>query len=95
MGIQASGQRVSGEKSLRVDVHVRPACNILVSCQSWNVGSRVDMHVRTVRMEESRSLAPSSPHAARIYESIILGQYASDCIQTSRDRFFQGGENDP
>jgi hypothetical protein len=42
------------------------------------------MQVRPVRMKVSRSAAHSSPHAARIYESIILGQPGSDCIQTSR-----------
>ena len=61
------------------------------------VGSRVDMQVRPVRLKGSRSAAPSSPHAARIWghssrcfafggvsPCIISGQRGSDCIQTSR-----------
>jgi hypothetical protein len=52
----------------------------------------VDMQAGTVRVKESRSAAHSSPHAARIYESIILGQHGSDCIHTSRDRFSKAGK---
>ena len=42
------------------------------------------MQVRQVRMEESRSLAHSSPRGLGYTASIILGRRGSDCIQTSR-----------
>ena len=44
----------------------------------------VDMQVRQVRMEGSRSLAHSSPRGLGYTASIILGRRGSDCIQTSR-----------
>ena len=53
---------------------------------------RVYMQVRPVRMKESRYLAPSSPDSLGYTASIILGQYGSDCIQTSRDRFSEAGK---
>ena len=43
---------------------------------------RVDMQVRTVRMEKSRPLAPSSPHAARSGDTPLVALPSEGCVGT-------------
>ena len=46
------------------------------------------MQARPVRMKESRSSAPSSPHCLGHTQSIVLGKRGSDCIRISSRSFF-------